>query len=208
MVTVYNFQFLPITQKNMAFQQRGPSAGIPSGNLGAPGQGPTPPGDSVTSQLPVKVYSGNHKPFMAPPRHALILTHTGHPGYFASPGSYVGVHALPLKPLSRNADQATYGGTNLGGGGNTGKLKKAKKSAASVMKSAKKRKYVAYKSTEAMAAVQARTGRGSTARSSKYRKSPAAGRIPKVVSIARANRRPYIPVTLGGGSVVRLPYKR
>lgn len=167
----------------------------------AAGQSAQPPGDALTSQLPVKVYTGNNqairKMMGPPPRAALILTNTTKPGFFSSPGSMVGVRAFPLNPNTWNAQPATGAPSGGQAGGFPAKAKKKR--------SSRPRK-VASK-MEAVVMQQGRTGRQSTARTNR-RKIPA---VPRSTTRRRLNAssrsRPFVPTSLGSGTLVRLPKK-
>lgn len=183
----------------MAFQTKGPQSNTAAGaSLGpASGQSATPPGDALTSQLPVKVYSGNKKPLIAAPPFALILAQSAHKGYFSSPGSYSGVRAVPLNPLSWNGQPE---GGAPSGGQSGGKPKKPKTKTQILRGQLSKGS-----KGEAVATVQGRTGRMSTGGYSKKSMAP----LPRTSTIrkyrASARSRPYIPKTLGGGVLIGLP---
>jgi len=157
------------------------------GGGSAAGTTATPPGDALTSQLPVKVFSGNKKPYLPVARESLILANSAHKGYFASAIAYNGAN---LRPLSENAKPP---GGAPGGGVDRGMLRKSRGSQRKVKGS----------KLEAIAALQGRVGRGSSARTSMVHKVPK--RLPAMVTAARRNKRPYKPISLGGGRLLRLP---
>jgi hypothetical protein len=187
----------------MAIRTRDASGGVPQGNSSL-GQSATPPGDTVTSQLPAKVYTGNYKLIAPPQKAALILTDSSFPGYFSSPAVYVGARPPALNPASKNADPVKG---YQGGAGNVGVLGKK-----TSIGTAKKAKASAKKSYETLAAVQERKGRASTALTSKYTKTT--NKNKKALANAKSKPRFRVPrrleasrQTLGTGSVVRLPRK-
>lgn len=179
----------------MAFQSKTQNL-TPAANKGAT-RSAAPPPDAVTSQLPAKVFSG--KPVVPPAPFPPILIHSAHIGYFNSPGNYVGARSKDPSPWKGNAGPP---GGAPGGGAASGTLRRKKGGGG-------KRK--APMNTEAKFSQQLRTGRGSTQSTQMYmspKKKKKKLRAPSVpVRLARTNRRPYIPVYLGGGTLVRTPMK-
>lgn len=181
-----------------AFQTKAPPNNNAAGASLAPGQSATPPGDALTSQLPVKVYTGNKRPFVPHPGYAIILKNSSQKGFFTSNLSTFGLRAVPLNPLTWNA--GPDGGASSGGMAG-GKLKKAKATRKDVIAGGKKGF-----SKENIDMQQGRTGRQSTARASGSKPLPSAT-LNRRYKRASMYSKSAIPHKLGGGSLVRKPIK-
>lgn len=187
-----------------AFQTKTPPSNNSLGASMAPGQSASPPGDALTSQLPVKVYTGNKKPFIPHPGYCILLTNSSQKGYFTSnlsAGSF-GVRAVPLNPLTWNAGPQR-GGPN--GGQTGGELKKAKKTRMGVIRNAKEGM-----KGESVEEQQRRTGRQATARSFKKGSGGSSHPLPSATLKKRIKKdsmysKSVVPKKLGGGTLVRKP---
>lgn len=193
----------------MAFQNKqvnnsaiGAAPGIGSANNASP------QGDALSSQLPVQVYQGNKTPYVRPPPTPLVMMNVKNGlGYFTGASQYGSIiHPPALRPLTPAAGPA-------GGGPSGGQTQ-------GVLTSARSRKSILTKTPtsfeskqKSVAAQQARVGRLSSAttnnKSGKGRKAPMklsqTDRV--LLKKQRQQKRPYgFPKTLGGGSVIRLPF--
>lgn len=117
---------------------------------------------------------------------------TTKPGFFNSPAGYTGVKTQ-LKPLTWNA-QPFHG---VAGGG----VSKGSLSGKSTRKS--RRRKMIQNIPRTLSAIQARSGRQSSVAIQTKRMRRL--KVDPLQRAARINRRPYIPITLGGGTLVRLP---
>lgn len=187
------------THTRMAFQTKAPPTNNRLGaSLGpAAGQSAEPPGDALSSQLPVKVYSGNKSLFFTPGQKPVILHNSSHIGYFSSAAMNVGVRAVPLNPLTWTGEAPTGGPS----GGQTGGTPAPAKKKKSILKG----KLLKGSMKEAIAAKQLTTGRASSTKTSTRASQPlprsSTLRLYKNASMSR----PYIPRSLGGGTLIRLP---
>lgn len=189
----------------MAFQNKqvnnsaiGAAPGIGSAN------NPSPQGDALSSQLPTQVYQGNKVPYVRPlPTPLLMMNVKNGLGYFTGASQYGSSIIRPpaLEPLTPAAGPA-------GGGPSGGQTH-------GVLAPARSRKSILTKTPTAveskqksLAAQQARVGRLSSAATSKKGVKPKLSSTDRILLKKQRNqKRPYgFPKTLGGGSVVRLPY--
>lgn len=193
----YYLSFPFFKLENMAaFKPKGPPSNNALGASMAPGQSASPPGDVLTSQLPVKVFTGNKKPFVPHLGYAILLKNSSQKGFFTSNISTFGVRSVPINPLTWNAGP-DGGGPSGGVGG--GSLKKAKATRKSVIEGGEKGF-----SKKNVYMQQTRTGRQATARvggSAPLPSSTLKSRYKRASMYSKS----VIPHKLGGGSLVRTP---